>query len=81
MAYRVGQQLGNYRLLRLLGQGCFAEVYVGEHVYLETQALVLQTALAEYRSHDPFFPERLARKKRKYNRHQTKPESEQGAQS
>ena len=31
----VGQQLGNYRLLRALGQGAFATVYLGEHQYLE----------------------------------------------
>ena len=45
----VGQQLGNYRLLRLLGTGGFAEVYLGEHVYLNTQAAikVLQTRLAQ----------------------------------
>jgi eukaryotic-like serine/threonine-protein kinase len=48
MADRVGQQLGNYRLVRLLGHGGFAEVYLGQHVYLETQAAikVLQTQLA-----------------------------------
>jgi serine/threonine protein kinase len=48
MADRVGQQLGNYRLIRLLGQGGFAEVYLGEQVYLETEAAikVLQTQLA-----------------------------------
>src|SRR5690348_11419450 len=37
---RVGQQLGNYRLLRLLGRGAFAEVYLGEHVHLGTQAAI-----------------------------------------
>src|SRR2546425_5857830 len=48
MAERVGQQLGNYRLVRLLGRGGFAEVYLGEHVYLKTQAAikVLHTPLA-----------------------------------
>lgn len=49
MVGRVGQQLGNYRLTRLLGKGGFAEVYLGEHVYLETQAAikVLHTQLAD----------------------------------
>src|SRR5579885_1303996 len=49
MTDRVGQQLGNYRLIRFLGSGGFADVYLGEHVYLNTQAAikVLQTRLAE----------------------------------
>ncbi len=38
MAYRIGQRLGNYQLVRLLGRGGFAEVYLGEQVYLHTQA-------------------------------------------
>ena len=48
MADRIGQQLGNYRLVRLLGQGGFAEVYLGEHIYLGTSAAikVLHTQLA-----------------------------------
>lgn len=49
MADRVGQQLGNYRLLRLLGEGGSAQVYLGEHVYLKTLAAikVLHTRLAQ----------------------------------
>ena len=48
MADRIGQQLGNYRLIHLLGQGGFAEVYLGEHIYLGTQAAIkiLHTQLA-----------------------------------
>ena len=49
MIDRVGQQLGNYRLLRLLGQGGQASVYLGEHIYLKSQAAlkVRHAALTE----------------------------------
>ncbi|GAC1349993.1 MAG: hypothetical protein NVSMB27_28310 [Ktedonobacteraceae bacterium] len=40
MIERLGQQFGNYRLRRLLGRGGFAEVYLGEHIYLQTQAAI-----------------------------------------
>jgi eukaryotic-like serine/threonine-protein kinase len=40
MTNRLGQRLGNYRLISLLGQGGFAEVYLGEHVFLGTQAAI-----------------------------------------
>ncbi|MBV9232303.1 MAG: serine/threonine protein kinase [Chloroflexi bacterium] len=36
----LGQQLGNYRLMRLLGRGAFAEVYLGEHLHLGIQAAI-----------------------------------------
>jgi len=49
MADRVGQQLGNYRLVRLIGRGAFADVYLAEHVYLNTKVAIkiLQTKVAD----------------------------------
>ena len=49
MVDRVGQQLGNYHLTRLLGRGGFAEVYLGEHLRLKSQAAikVLHAQLSE----------------------------------
>jgi len=46
---RAGQQLGNYRLERLLGRGGFAEVYLGYHLRLQRQAAikVLLASLSE----------------------------------
>src|SRR6266849_1808771 len=59
MADRVGQQLGNYRLIQLLGRGGFAEVYLGEHVHLGTQAAikVLHTQLADKDTTEHFHKE------------------------
>src|SRR6266496_1382307 len=43
----IGQQLGNYRLVSLIGAGGFADVYLSEHIHLGTQAAikVLSTSL------------------------------------
>jgi len=59
MADRVGQQLGNYRLIQQLGRGGFAEVYLGEHVHLGTQAAikVLHTQLADKDTTEHFHKE------------------------
>ncbi len=45
MADLLGQRLGNYRLIRLLGRGGFAQVYLGEHLRLGTQAAIKVLAL------------------------------------
>lgn len=61
MADNLGQHLGNYRLIKLLGEGGFATVYLAEHVYLGTSAAIkvlqihltdaaLDTFLAEART-------------------------------
>ncbi len=46
---RVGSQVGNYRLISHLGQGGFAEVYLGEHIYLRSKAAIklMNTQLSE----------------------------------
>jgi serine/threonine protein kinase len=38
----IGQHLGNYRLVRLLGRGGFAEVYLGQHVQIDTQQAAIK---------------------------------------
>ncbi|HEV2661734.1 MAG TPA: serine/threonine-protein kinase, partial [Ktedonobacteraceae bacterium] len=37
---RVGHELGNYRLMKLLGRGGFAEVYLAENKYLGVQTAI-----------------------------------------
>lgn len=56
---RIGQQLGNYTITRLLGQGGFADVYLGEHIYLKSQAAVkvLQARLSSPDDMDSFLKE------------------------
>ena len=38
----IGQQLGNYRLIELLGEGSFASVYLGQHVNIATQQAAIK---------------------------------------
>src|SRR5947207_3169452 len=40
MADRTGQQFGDYRLIRPLGAGTFADVYLAEQMYLKTQVAI-----------------------------------------
>src|SRR5215469_6867209 len=45
----IGRRFGNYRLVRLLGEGSFAQVYLGQHLHIATQAAikVLATRLTD----------------------------------
>jgi serine/threonine protein kinase len=40
MPEHVGQQFGHYRLTKVMGHGGFADVYLGEHIHLGTQAAI-----------------------------------------
>ncbi|MGZ3616905.1 MAG: protein kinase domain-containing protein [Ktedonobacteraceae bacterium] len=40
MIEQVEQRLGSYRLIQMLGRGTFADVYLGEHLYLNTPVAV-----------------------------------------
>jgi eukaryotic-like serine/threonine-protein kinase len=55
MVSYIGQQFGHYRLLRLLGTGGFAEVYLGEHVLLQTQAAIKVVLTQLSRQEEKFF--------------------------
>ena len=56
---RDGQRFGNYRLVRLIGCGAFADVYLGEHLYLKTPVAikVLQTNVASKDAREGFLKE------------------------
>ena len=36
----IGLQVGSWRLIRIIGQGGFADVYLSEHIHLNTQAAI-----------------------------------------
>ncbi len=38
MTDRVGQQIGNFHIVKFLGEGGFADVYLGQHRYLQSYA-------------------------------------------
>ena len=40
MADHIVEQIGNYRIIRLVDRGGFAHVYLGEHIYLRTQVAI-----------------------------------------
>lgn len=42
MSSFLGQQFGNYRLVRRLGEGGFADVYLGQHVLIATQQAAIK---------------------------------------
>ncbi len=59
MADKIGQQIGNYRIVSLIGQGGFADVYLAEHVYLKTHVAmkVLQTPVVSPHDMESFLKE------------------------
>lgn len=51
MADRVGEKFGNYRLVRPLGKGGFADVYLGQHIHLDSFVAV-KILLARMMEHE-----------------------------
>ncbi|HEY7349434.1 MAG TPA: serine/threonine-protein kinase [Ktedonobacterales bacterium] len=48
MTHLDGQRMGNYRLVRLLGQGGFAQVYLGEHLYVPRRQAAIKVLSERY---------------------------------
>lgn len=49
MTDRIGYQIGNYCIIRPFGHGGFADVYLVEHIYIQTKVAIklLQMSLSE----------------------------------
>lgn len=52
MTDRTGQQLGNYQLIRLVGTGGFAEVYLGQHRFLSQRQVAIKILAARLNTND-----------------------------
>ena len=54
MTDRTMEQIGNYRIIRLIDRGGFAHIYLGEHIYLGTRVAIklLNITLTGDDSHD-----------------------------
>src|SRR5438445_12965491 len=48
----VGQQLGAYRLTKKLGSGGFADVYLGEHIYLDDKKAAIKVLKGTFTEQD-----------------------------
>lgn len=60
MSDKIGQQIGNYRLIRLLGSGGFAAVYLGQHIYLHNMQVaikMLHAKVVDEKIHEGFLQE------------------------
>jgi len=54
VAERIVQRLGDYRLIRQLGRGGFADVYLGEQIYLKRPVAIklLHTQVTQLHQED-----------------------------
>src|SRR5438132_13422814 len=48
----VGQQLGSYKLVEKLGVGGFADVYLGEHIYIKNKKDAIKVLKGRFSKQD-----------------------------